>query len=615
MLARQPAPPIVEPSRQRQRSPLEALREVFGYSEFRGLQADVIEHVMAGGSGLVLMPTGGGKSLCFQVPALCLGRLTVVISPLIALMHDQVQALDQLGVGAATLNSTMPPGEQRAVERAVLEGRICLLYVAPERLTNPAFLRFLEHASPALFAIDEAHCVSQWGHDFRPDYLAVQDLVTRFPTTPRLALTATADAPTRKEIVERLGLTDARQFVAGFDRPNIRYSVVIKDNARKQLLQLIRDTHKGDAGIVYCLSRRRCEEIAAWLVEQGVAAVAYHAGLPADVRAANQDRFIKEEGLVVVATIAFGMGIDKPNVRFVAHLDLPKSLEAYYQETGRAGRDGLPATAWLAYGFEDVGKIQSLIARSEANDRQKRVDRQKLDALMAFVESTACRRQVLLRYFGEALEEPCANCDTCLTPAESYDGTEQAQMVLSTVYRTGQRFGAGHVVDVLRGQDSERVTRLGHDQLSVFGVGKGLDAKAWRSVMRQLMAAGLLVLDGEGHGGIALGSDVREVLRGERRLQLRRDPKPARSARRRASQSVIEPLDGEAAERFERLRSWRLDTARAQGVPPYVIFHDSTLRTLAQRRPATMAEMADIPGMGESKRNRYADALFELLVD
>lgn len=595
--------------------PSAVLHEVFGYDHFRGLQGEVIAHVLAGGSGLVLMPTGGGKSLCYQIPALCLEGPTIVISPLIALMYDQVEALKQLGVGAAALNSSLLPGEQRAIERQVLDGQIRLLYMAPERLTNPACLSFLERAGPALFAIDEAHCVSQWGHDFRPDYLIVSELQNRFPTVPRLALTATADAPTRLDILERLQLTHDRQFVAGFDRPNISYTIAIKDNPKTQLLRLIQRQHPGDAGIVYCLSRKRCEETATWLSEQGVPALPYHAGLPSEVRARHQDRFLKEEGMVMAATIAFGMGIDKPNVRFVAHLDLPKSLESYYQETGRAGRDGLPASAWLAYGFEDVGKIQGLIARSDANERQKRIERQKLDALLAFVESTDCRRGILLRYFGDNPPAACGNCDTCLTPVKSFDGTEHAQKALSAVYRTGQRFGAGHLIDVLRGNANERVRQFGHDQLSVFGVGADLDAKGWRSVLRQLMAGGYLLVDTEGHGGLALGEDVRAVLRGERSIQLRHDPKPAKSSRTRERRPTSDILDPENALMFEQLRQWRLTEARDQGVPPYVIFHDSTLIELAERHPQSMGALAEISGMGEKKRARYGKALLDLLQD
>ena len=593
--------------------PLGVLRATFGYDDFRGLQSEVIDHVLTGGSGLVLMPTGGGKSLCYQIPALCLDGPTIVISPLIALMYDQVEALKQLGVGAAALNSSLPPGEQRAIERQTLQGGIKLLYMAPERLTNPACLSFLEQARPALFAIDEAHCVSQWGHDFRPDYLAVTGLQERFPDVPRLALTATADAPTRLDIVNRLQLGDERQFIAGFDRPNIRYTIAIKDNPRQQLLRLINNEHPGEAGIVYCLSRKRCEETALWLNEHGIKAMPYHAGLPSENRAINQDRFLKEEGMVMAATIAFGMGIDKPNVRFVAHLDLPKSLESYYQETGRAGRDGLPATAWMAYGFEDVGKIQGLIARSEANERQKRIDRQKLDALLAFAESTDCRRAILLRYFGETPPERCGNCDTCLTPTQSFDGTEHAQKALSAVYRTGQRFGAGHLVDVLRGNANERVKQLRHDQLSVFGIGADIDAKAWRSILRQLTASGYLIVDTEGHGGISLGENIRPILKGETRIQLRHDPKPVAKRKAKERRPTTDILDPEAALLFEKLRQWRLDTARAQSVPPYVIFHDATLVALAETKPETMTDLTHISGMGEKKRASYGEAILGII--
>ena len=516
-----------------ERDPLEVLRTVWGYPAFRGLQEEVIRHVLAGGEGLVLMPTGGGKSLCYQVPALCLDGLTVVVSPLIALMHDQVTALSQLGVRAAMLNSTLDFRAAAGVERAMREGALDLVYVAPERLKTPGFLELLGRCRLALFAIDEAHCVSQWGHDFRPDYLELKVLHERFPDVPRLALTATADAPTRREIVERLDLGQGRSFVAGFDRPNIRYRVVPKLQAKAQLLHYLNSEQAGGSGIVYCLSRRKVDDTAAALAKLGFTALPYHAGLDKEVRAANQDRFLKEEAVVMVATIAFGMGIDKPDVRFVVHLDLPKSLEAYYQETGRAGRDGLPAEA-----FCFTGSTMSASSRAcspgptpRASDSATSSVRSS-KSMLGYCETTRCRRQVLLGYFGEERAEPCGNCDVCLDRPESFDGSELARKALSAIYRTGQRFGAGHLVEVLRGEADERVGRLGHDRLSVFGVGRDLDPAGWRSVLRQLAALGLIEIDVEGHGGIALAGDCRAVLKGERPVALRRDPAPARPAGR-----------------------------------------------------------------------------------
>ncbi|MDX6751703.1 DNA helicase RecQ [Geminicoccaceae bacterium 1502E] len=596
------------------RDPGTVLRDVFGFERFRGHQEEIVGHVLAGGDALVLMPTGGGKSLCYQVPALCLEGLTVVVSPLIALMQDQVQALTQAGVRAAALNSSLPPDEQRATERAMAEGMLDLLYVAPERLAAPGFLDRLERCRLALFAIDEAHCVSQWGHDFRPDYLQLAILHERFPQVPRLALTATADGPTRNDIIQRLALEEGRVFVSGFDRPNIRYRIGLKNNPRRQLLAFIQAEHKGEAGIVYCLSRAKVEEIAAWLKEQGVEALPYHAGLPPEQRARNQERFLREDGLVMVATIAFGMGIDKPDVRFVAHLDLPKSLEAYYQETGRAGRDGLPSNAWMVYGLEDVTKLKGLIARSEADDRQRQLDHRKLDSMLGYCETTRCRREVLLGYFGETYEGPCGSCDTCLEPVATFDGTEHAQKLLSAIYRTGQRFGAGHVIDVLRGQASDRAVELGHDRLSVFGVGRELSGAGWRSVLRQLVTLGLVTVDTEGFGALHLGEGVRAVLRGERRVALRHDPEPRPKAARRAARQAPPPvLDGATQGLFDVLKAWRRDLAREQGVPPYVIFHDTTLLAAASERPGDMDALAHLPGMGRVKLERYGPALLRTL--
>ena len=591
------------------RNPLHILSTVFGYPEFRGLQAEVIEHVMGGGDALVLMPTGGGKSLCYQVPALCLDGLTLVVSPLIALMQDQVAALRQLGVPAAALNSSLPFAEIARIERAMRAGELKLVYAAPERFKAGGFLDLLAACRPALFAIDEAHCVSQWGHDFRPDYLAVNVLHERFPKVPRLALTATADAPTRRDIVERLDLGKGRVFVAGFDRPNIRYRIEPKLQPRAQLLSFLRAQPKATSGIVYCLSRRKVEATSAALCAAGLTALPYHAGLEPGVRAANQDRFLKGEGVVMVATVAFGMGIDKPDVRFVVHLDLPKNVEGYYQETGRAGRDGLPAEALMLYGLEDVAKLRTLLARSEAPERQRRVERQKLDALLGLCETTRCRRQVLLAYFGENLATACGNCDTCLERPQSIDGTELARKALSAIYRTGQRFGAGHVIDVLRGVESQRMRQFGHQSLPTFGVGSDVDGATWRSILRQLAAAGLIEVDVEGHGGLSLAGDHRAVLRGERRIELRRDARP-RDGRARSRERTV-GVEGNAM--FEALRRLRLSLARAQSVPPYVIFHDATLLAVADAKPASLDELARIPGMGATKVERYGAAVLEVV--
>ena len=599
--------------------PLEILRRVFGFDSFRGQQAEIVDHVIAGGDCLVLMPTGGGKSLCYQLPALCRPGLGVVVSPLIALMQDQVTALTQLGVRAAAVNSAMPYGEAKAAERAMRAGELDLVYVAPERLLTEGFLDLLSDCELALFAIDEAHCVSQWGHDFRPEYRQLAILHERFPKVPRIALTATADGPTRRDIQERLELSDGRAFVAGFDRPNIRYRVQPKVNPRRQLLDFLRGEHAGDAGIVYCLSRAKVEETASWLAAQDIAALPYHAGLEKDVRVRHQTRFVKEEGVVICATIAFGMGIDKPDVRFVAHLDLPKSLEAYYQETGRAGRDGLPADAWMVYGVQDVAKLQQMTAGSAAPEEQKRIERQKLDALFGFCEATRCRRQVLLSYFGEELAEACGNCDTCLEPVESFDGTEAAQKVLSCVYRTGQMFGAAHVIDVLLGGETERVRKFHHDRLSTYGIGGELSRNAWRSVIRQLVAQGLLTVDLEGHGGLRLGPDCRPVLRGERKVPLRRDPSwrsaPRGGAKAAAPRRQVALEDPASEALFQALRAKRLALAKAQGVPPYVIFHDSTLMEMATARPRSLEAFAGLGGVGQAKLQRYGQAFLAAIAE
>jgi len=594
-------------------SPEEILRRVFGYPSFRGAQREVIGRVVEGGDALVLMPTGGGKSLCYQIPALLRPGTGVVVSPLIALMQDQVDALRQLGLRAAFLNSSLSPAEQWEVEQTLLAGRLDLLYVAPERLLTERFQSLLDRVPVALFAIDEAHCVSQWGHDFRPEYIQLNRLHERWPAVPRIALTATADAPTRREILERLGLEAAAQFVSSFDRPNIRYRVVEKDQPRRQLMAFLRDEHPGDSGIVYCLSRRKVEETADFLRGQGLNALAYHAGMTAEQRRAHQAEFLRGEGVIVVATIAFGMGIDKPDVRFVAHLDLPKSLEAYYQETGRAGRDGLPADAWMTYGLGDLAMLRRFIEDSDAEERFKRVELHKLNALLGFCESTQCRRQVLLGYFGESLDAPCRNCDTCLTPVERWDGTLAAQKALSCIYRTEQRFGVNYLIEVLRGSGNERIRRFGHDRISTFGIGTEFGVEQWKSVYRQLVAAGLAMVDLEGHGALKLTEQSRPVLRGEQQMWLRRDPERRHRQGRQGSPSGEAPLDPEASLLWERLRAHRRALAQEQGVPPYVIFGDATLKEMLGYRPRDRVELARISGVGAVKLERYGDGFLRVL--
>jgi ATP-dependent DNA helicase RecQ len=601
---------------------LDILRSVFGYGDFRGLQRAIIEHVSAGGDALVLMPTGGGKSLCYQIPALARPGLGVVVSPLIALMKDQVDALRQAGVRAAYLNSTLAPAEAMEVEQAMRQGALDLVYVAPERLVQARCLELLARCRLALFAIDEAHCVSQWGHDFRPEYLQLSVLHERFSGVPRLALTATADGPTRSDILARLKLEEARVFAAGFDRPNIRYRIVAKAEAKAQLQRFLADEHPRDAGIVYCLSRRRVEEVAAWLCERGRVALPYHAGLDPQTRERNQERFLRDEGVIIVATVAFGMGIDKPNVRFVAHLDAPKSLEAYYQETGRAGRDGLPADAWMTYGMADVTALLALLEAGALDERQRRIERHKLNALLGFCETASCRRQVLLGYFGERDHPPCGNCDNCLRPARVWDGLVAAQKALSAVFRTGQRFGVAHLVDVLRGQLTERVRRFGHDKLKTFGVGTDLDKGEWQSVFRQLVAQGHLEVDVEGHGGLHLSESAPAVLRGEVPVAFRGEAAEAKPGRRRLARGGerrggLAALDGAAAPGdealWEALRARRLELAREQGVPPYVIFHDATLLEMMRRRPRDLGAMSVIPGVGRSKLERYGETFLAVI--
>jgi ATP-dependent DNA helicase RecQ len=606
---------------------LGVLRRVFGYDSFRGDQAEIIEHVIGGGDALVLMPTGGGKSLCYQIPALVRPGTGVVISPLIALMQDQVDALRALGVRAGFLNSTQDAAQRREVEADFLAGELDLLYLAPERLRAESALRLLDRGKISLFAIDEAHCVAQWGHDFRPDYLELSTLHERWPQIPRIALTATATQATRAEITARLQLADARHFVSSFDRPNIRYRIEPKSEPSRQLLDLLRSEHAGDAGIVYCLSRASVDKTAEFLGRNGITALPYHAGLDARVRSANQARFLREDGLVMVATIAFGMGIDKPDVRFVAHLDLPKSVEGYYQETGRAGRDGLPATAWLGYGLSDVMQLRKLIEASEGDLAHRRKLGQHLDAMLALCETVECRRTQLLGYFGETAD-PCGNCDTCLTPAQTWDGTVAAQKVLSAIYRLkrerNQAFGATHIVDILLGKQTQKITQNGHAALTVFGIGAELSETQWRGVVRQLLAQGLLAVEPE-HGALVLTRQSDEILAGDRQVRLRQDPVKvprARGGRTARTGSGAGPaadasaeLPAGAASVFEELRTWRAAAAKEQGVPAYVIFHDATLRLIAVRQPSTLGQLSEISGVGEAKLARYGQQIIDLLAE
>ncbi len=594
---------------------LDLLQTVFGYPSFRGHQAEIVRHIAHGGDALVLMPTGGGKSLCYQIPALLRDGVGVVISPLIALMQDQVDALAEVGVRAAFLNSTQTYEEAARIERRVRSGDLDLVYVAPERLMTPRCLDLLAASKIALFAIDEAHCVSQWGHDFRPEYIKLSVLHERFPTVPRIALTATADHQTRTEIAHRLQLDDALHFVSSFDRPNIRYQIVEKANGRKQLLDFIEGEHAGDAGIVYCLSRKKVEETAAFLNDSGIAALPYHAGMDFATRTANQARFLREESIVMVATIAFGMGIDKPDVRFVAHLDLPKSIEGYYQETGRAGRDGTPANAWMAYGLQDVVQQRRMIDESEADETFKRVLGVKLDAMLGLCETLSCRRVRLLEYFGQPAT-PCGNCDTCLTPPVSFDGTVPMQKLLSAIYRVDQRFGALHVIDVLRGVDSDKIKQWRHDQLSTFGIGAERTEAEWRAILRQAIALGLVTVDHEAYNALKLTDAARPVLRGGQQVQLRQYQKPVKQKRPSSSKPkgyVESDLSDAEQVVFDRLRWWRVETARKHNVPAYVIFHDATMREIAKARPGSLNDLRGVTGVGEKKLETYGEEIIALI--
>ncbi len=580
------------------------LNQVYGFDDFRHNQAAIIQALIEGRDALTLMPTGGGKSLCYQIPSLVRDGVGIIISPLIALMQDQVAALKQLGLSAAFLNSTLTAAESRQVEQALLQGELDLLYVAPERLLMESMLELLDRSRIALFAIDEAHCVSQWGHDFRKEYQRLSRLHQRYPSVPRIALTATADQRTRQEIISQLQLEQAEYYINSFDRPNIRYHINDRGNARDELWRFLQREHPGDAGIVYCLSRRRVEETAQWLSAQGREAIPYHAGLPAETRQRHQQRFLREDGVIIVATIAFGMGIDKPDVRFVAHLNLPKSIEAYYQETGRAGRDGAPADAWMSFGLQDVITLRQFVAATDAEEQFKRIAHHKLEAMLGLCDLTGCRRQALLAYFGETLEQPCGNCDNCLQPPATWDATEPARMALSCVFRSGQRFGVNYLIDILKGKEDERIQRNRHHRLSTFGIGNALSGPAWRGLFRQLISLGLLDIDHEGHGALRLTGRCRPLLRGETSLHLRVQSKPDKKVKAKPQQHDLVATDQPL---FEALRSLRLELAREQGVPPYVIFHDRTLRQMAETRPTSLGEMEGINGIGAKKLERYGE--------
>lgn len=595
-------------------TPQQILQSVFGYESFRGQQASIVDQIINGGDALVLMPTGGGKSLCYQIPALSRPGTAVVVSPLIALMQDQVAALKQNGVSAAYLNSSLSGAEANAIESQLINGALDLIYVAPERLMTPRMLDLLERLHISLFAIDEAHCVSQWGHDFRPEYIQLSILHERFPTIPRIALTATADEPTRREIIQRLALENALVFNSGFDRPNIRYRIAeSQGNAREALLRFIKNEHEDQAGIVYCLSRKKVEDTAQWLCDKGLNALPYHAGLSQEIRQRNQERFLREDGIIIVATIAFGMGIDKPDVRFVAHLSLPKSIEAYYQETGRAGRDGLHADAWMNYGLQDVITLRQMQEKSDADEAHKRVERHKLDAMLGLCEITTCRRQSLLNYFGDTLEQPCGNCDNCLIPPQTWDATVAAQKALSCIHRTGQRFGVNYLIDVLRGSEHARIKQFGHDQISTYGIGKEFDTNEWRSIYRQLISRGMINVDIEGYGGLRLAQAARPVLRGETELQLRKLIKSSKKAdRKRSTKQFHKEADNKL---WNALRECRRKLAEEQSIPAYMIFHDATLMEMMERQPQTLEQFARISGVGERKLEAYGDAFLDVLIE
>ena len=591
------------------KDPQQILQHVFGFPDFRAPQDEIISTLVDGGDVLVLMPTGGGKSLCYQIPAIAREGVGIVISPLIALMQNQVDALKQLGVSATFLNSTLAFEAVQRIEQSLRQGEVDLLYLAPERLVQPATLALLRELDISLFAIDEAHCVSQWGHDFRADYLHLNILATEFPSVPRIALTATADIRTRTEIVSRLSLDEARQFIVGFDRPNIRYRIALKTNPRQQLLQFLKNEHRNDAGIIYCLSRRKTEETATWLSQQGFEALPYHAGLDSETRAKNQARFLNEESIIIVATIAFGMGIDKPDVRFVAHLDLPKTVESYYQETGRAGRDGEAANAWLVYGLQDVIKLRQMMEKSEGSDEHKRAEQHRLNAMLGLCEITSCRRHALLRYFDEDSPERCGNCDTCIDPVDTWDGTEAAQKALSAVFRTDQRFGVNHLIDVLQGSNTEKIRQFEHDKLSTFGIGQTLDINQWRSVFRQLVARGFISVDLERFGALRLEQKCRPLLKGEQQIELRRD-----SGKKAVARQTKTPLPEDInVGLWEALRECRRLFAEAQGVPPYVIFHDKTLREMAEQMPQNTSEFGLLTGVGERKLEKYSEAFLAVI--
>ena len=590
---------------------LEVLQTTFGFEHFREPQQAVVEAIISGEDAFVLMPTGGGKSLCYQVPALVRPGCGIVISPLIALMQDQVSAMQQLGVRASFLNSTLDTASAVQVEEALLRDELDLLYLAPERLSQPRTRDLLQQANISLFAIDEAHCVSQWGHDFRADYLLLEQLQQNFPGVPRVALTATADPRTQREIIDRLGLENAAQFIVGFDRPNIRYRIALKNNPRHQLLRFLKDEHAGDAGIIYCLSRKKTEDTAAWLIKQGFNALPYHAGLSSELRSTHQARFLREEGVIVVATIAFGMGIDKPDVRFVVHLDLPKTIESYYQETGRAGRDGRPATAWMIYGLQDVIKLRQMLSESQGDELHKQAEQHRLNAMLGLCELTSCRRVALLHYFGEVYPNPCGNCDSCLEPAETWDGTEASRMALSAVVRTGQRFGVNHLIDVLRGGETDKIWQFDHHYLPTYGVGKALDGNQWRSVFRQLVGRGYLSVDLDRFGALKLQEQCRALLKGEEEIALRQD-QTQKAVRRQTKSALPDDIN---VELWEALRECRRLLAEEQGVPPYVIFHDSTLMEMCSLLPQSMQEFAGLSGVGERKLAKYGEKFLQAIRD